>query len=66
MNLRDKLDAALDRVFIKRFDPDGEGITPIAIPRIIALREKETARRGEILEILPDVIKKHWDYAVMH
>jgi hypothetical protein len=64
MNLRDKLDAALDKVFIKRFDPDGEGITPIAIPRIIALKAKETARRGEILELLPDVIKKHWDYAV--
>jgi hypothetical protein len=64
MNLRDKLDAALDRVFIKHFDPDGEGITPIAIPLIIALKEKETARRGEILELLPDVIKKHWDYAV--
>jgi hypothetical protein len=64
MNLRDKLEAALEKVFIKRFDPEGEGITPTAIPRIIALKEKETARRGEILELPPDVIKKHWDYAV--
>jgi hypothetical protein len=64
MNLRDKLDLALDRVSIKLFDPEGEGIAPVAIPRIISLKEKETARRGEILELSPDVIKRNWDYAV--
>jgi hypothetical protein len=64
MNLRDMLDTALDRVFIKFFDPDGEGIAPIAIPRIIALKAKETARRGEILELAPNLIKVHWDDAV--
>ena len=64
MNLRDMLDTALDRVFIKFFDPDGEGIAPIAISRIIALKAKETARRGEILELAPNVIKVHWDDAV--
>ena len=64
MNLRDMLEAALDRVSIKLFDPEGEGITPTAIPRIIALKEKETARRGEILELPPDTIAKHWGYAV--
>jgi len=64
MNLRDKLDVALDRVSIKLFDPEGEGIAPVAIPRIISLKEKETARRGEILELSPDVIKRNWDYAV--
>ena len=64
MNLRDMLDAALDKVFIKFFDPDGEGIAPIAIPRIIALKAKETARRGEILELAPTVIKDHWNDAV--
>jgi hypothetical protein len=64
MNLRDMLDAALDRVFIKFFDPEGEGIAPIAIPRIIALKAKETARRGDILELAPSLIKAHWDDAV--
>jgi hypothetical protein len=64
INLRDKLDIALDRVSIKLFDPEGEGIAPVAIPRIISLKEKETARRGEILELAPDVIKRNWDYAV--
>jgi hypothetical protein len=28
------------------------------------LKEKETARRGEILELAPEVIKRNWDYAV--
>jgi hypothetical protein len=64
MNLRDMLEAALDRVAIKLFDPEGEGIAPIAIPRIIALKEKETARRGEILELPPEAIRRHWSYAV--
>jgi hypothetical protein len=64
MNLREMLDAALDRVFIKFFDPEGEGIAPIAIPRIIALKAKETARRGDILELAPNIIKAHWDDAV--
>jgi hypothetical protein len=64
MNLREMLEAALDRKSIKLFDPDGEGIAPIALPRIIALREKETARRGDILELHPAIIKKHWGYAV--
>ena len=36
MNLREMLELALDRVAIKLFDPEGEGIAPIAIPRIIA------------------------------
>lgn len=64
MNLREKLELALDRVSIKLFDPEGESIAPIAIPRIIALREKETARRGEILELPPEVIGKNWNFAV--
>jgi hypothetical protein len=64
MNLREMLEEALDRVAIKLFDPSGEGITPIAIPRIIALKERETARRGEILELPPEAIRKHWDFAV--
>jgi hypothetical protein len=64
MNLREMLEDALDRVSIKLFDPVGEGIAPIAIPRIIALKEKETARRAEILEMPPEVIRKHWSYAV--
>jgi hypothetical protein len=64
MNLRDMLDAALDKVFIKFFDPEGEGIAPIALPRIIALKAKETARRGDILELEPSVIDAHWDDAV--
>jgi hypothetical protein len=64
MNLRDMLDEALDRVAIKLFDPEGEGIAATALPRIIALKEKETARRSEILELAPEIIKKHWGYAV--
>jgi hypothetical protein len=64
MNLREMLETALDRVSIKMFDPDGEGIAPTALPRIIALREKETARRADILELPPAVIKKHWVPAV--
>src|SRR5208337_295062 len=64
MNLREMLEAALDRVSIKLFDPEGEGIAPTALPRIIALKEKETARRGDILELPPAIIKKHWAYAV--
>ena len=64
MNLREMLEVALDRVSVKLFDPEGEGIAPIAIPRIIALREKETARRADILELPPESIKKHWNYAV--
>ncbi len=64
MNLREMLEAALDRKSIKLFDPEGEGIAPIALPRIIALKEKETARRGDILELPPAIIKKHWGYAV--
>jgi hypothetical protein len=64
MRLRDMLDLALDRVSIKLFDPEGEGIAPISIPRIIALREKQTARRGEILELPPAVIRNHWNFAV--
>ncbi len=34
MNLREMLEAALDRVAIKLFDSEGEGITPTALPRI--------------------------------
>jgi len=64
MNLREMLEVALDRVSIKIFDPEGEGIAPIAIPRIIALKEKETARRADILELPPEAIKRHWSYAV--
>jgi hypothetical protein len=64
MNLREMLEVALDQVSIKLFDPEGEGIAPIAIPRIIALKEKETARRADILELPPEAIKKHWNYAV--
>lgn len=64
MNLREKLDVAVGRVSIKFFDPDGEGVAPVAVPRIISLKEKETARRGEILDLSPDIIEKHWDYAV--
>lgn len=64
MNLRDMLEAALDRVAIKLFDPEGEGIAPIALPRIIALMDRETARRADILELRPDKIKAHWDRAV--
>ena len=64
MNLREKLELALDRVSIKLFDAEGEGIAPIAIPRIIALKEKETARRGEILDLNPDVIGNNWNFAV--
>lgn len=64
MNLREMLEAALDRVSIKLFDPEGESIAPTALPRIIALKERETARRGDILELPPAAIKKHWPYAV--
>jgi hypothetical protein len=64
MNLREMLDVALERGSIKLFDPEGEGIVPTALPRIIALKEKETARRADILDLDPEVIKKHWDAAV--
>ncbi|MGO9485886.1 MAG: DUF262 domain-containing protein [Rhodomicrobium sp.] len=64
MNLRDMLEAALERPSIKRFDPAGEGIAPTAIPRIIALKDKETAKRADILDLPPDTIRKHWNYAV--
>jgi hypothetical protein len=64
MNLREKLYIAIERISIKFFDPEGEGIAPVAIPRIISLKEKETARRGDILELEPEIIEKHWDYAV--
>jgi hypothetical protein len=65
MNLREMLQEALeDQLAIKLFDPDGEGIAPIALPRIIALKEKETARRGDILDLPPEAIKKHWNFAV--
>jgi hypothetical protein len=39
MNLRDMLEAALDRVSIKLFDPEGEGIAPTALPRSSGLLE---------------------------
>jgi hypothetical protein len=64
MNLREMLEVALDRVSIKLFDPEGEGIAPTAIPRIIALKEKETARRADILELPPEAIERHWNHAV--
>ena len=64
VNLRDMLEAACDRPFVKLFEPKGEGIAPIALPRIIALKEKQTARRGDILELSPQVFKQHWTFAV--
>jgi hypothetical protein len=64
MNLREMLEAALDRVSIKIFDPEGEGIAPTALPRIVALKAKETARRGDILELDAGVFKEYWGYAV--
>jgi hypothetical protein len=64
MNLRDMLEAALERQSIKRFDPSGEGIAPTSIPRIIALKDKETAKRADILDLPPATIRNYWNYAV--
>ena len=64
MNLRDMLETSLERPSIKRFDPSGEGIAPTAIPRIIALKDKETAKRADILDLPPDTIRNRWNYAV--
>lgn len=64
MNLRDMLEAALERPSIKRFDPAGEGIAPTSIPRIIALKDRETAKRADILDLSPEAIRNHWNYAV--
>jgi hypothetical protein len=64
MNLREMLEAALDRVSIRMFDSTGEGLASTALPRIIALREKESARRSDLLELDPDTVKMSWPYAV--
>jgi len=64
MRLRDMLEAALDRASIRRFDSTGEGLASTALPRIIALKEKESARRADLLELDPATVKKNWPYAV--
>lgn len=64
MNLRDMLEASLDRTWIRLFDPIGEGLAPTALPRIIALKEKGSARRADLLELEPSAIQKNWMYAV--
>ena len=64
MNLRDMLEAALDHASIRRFDATGEGLASTALPRIIALKDKESARRADLLELDPATVKKYWPYAV--
>jgi hypothetical protein len=64
MNLRDMLEGSLDRQWIRSFDPSGEGLASTALPRIIALREKGSARRADLLELDPSAIQKNWMYAV--
>ena len=52
-------------VSIKLFDPEGEGIAPIALPRIIALKEKGNRKTFRYSRIeTQEMIKEHWSYAV--
>jgi hypothetical protein len=46
MNLREMLETAVERPSIKFFDPDGEGIAPIALPENCGFKGKRNGEAG--------------------
>ncbi|HOY66623.1 MAG TPA: DUF262 domain-containing protein [Candidatus Ozemobacteraceae bacterium] len=65
IKLREMLIKAVDDPVIRRFDDDeGEELCTIALPRIISLMHKNSAKRGDLLTLEPEVIGQRWDEAV--
>lgn len=65
IKLRERLIEAVDDSIIRRFDDDeGEELCTIALPRIISLMHKNSAKRGDLLTLEPEVIGKKWEEAV--
>jgi hypothetical protein len=46
------------------YDPEGEDLCNVTLPRIIGLLHKGSCKRGDLLSLSPDVIRNHWDAAV--
>lgn len=65
LRLRDELLSAVqENVYINHFDPTGEEICPIILPKIIALLSRSQCKRAELLTLPPAIIKEHWQPAV--
>jgi hypothetical protein len=62
--LRDLLDNAVKRPLIQQFDPTGEELCTVALPRIICLLSKGSCKRGDLLKLDANDIGSHWDKAV--
>lgn len=65
IKLREMLIEAVDDPVIKRFDDDeGEELCQIALPRIISLMHRNSAKRGDLLTLAPEIIGAKWEVAV--
>ncbi len=65
INLREMLVRAVDDPILRRFDnEEGEEFCAIALPRIISLMQMNSAKRGDLLTLEPEIIGKKWDAAV--
>lgn len=65
IKLREWLQAAAERPVISKFDGEGaEDLCTTVLPRIIALHTKRTAKRGDLLDLKPEMIRDHWSFAV--
>jgi hypothetical protein len=65
VSLRDLLnEALLAKQLIRQFDPDGENLCNVALPRIISLLSKGSCKRGDLLDLDANEIRTYWDQAV--
>jgi hypothetical protein len=66
VRLRDLLtDAINSNPHIRHFDPQGEDLCNIALPRIIGLLELGSCKRGDLLSLDASIIQKRWNEAVV-
>ena len=65
IRLRDNLDDAVARYSnIAFFDPSGTSIAAIQLPRIIGLLHNGQCKKGDILKLPVDAIRRNWETAV--
>ena len=65
LKLREELLSAIEEnVYINHFDPEGEEICPIALPKIIALMDNRQCKRSELLTLPAEIIQLQWGKAV--
>lgn len=66
IRLRDQLDEAVAKYEnIRFFDPNGNAVASIHLPRIIGLMHNVQCKKGDLLQLSADVIGENWLKAVV-